>query len=673
MKLNRDPKPPLPDISENTNLLVLLIDSQRRVQNLIMPENPDSREPLDDMAGKPPGEVLCCCNAEDYPEGCGNTPACGQCEINRAIREAMERCAACYRRKARLNKPSGETRFSCTVFISTMCIDNGENQADPRILMCVEETHQLKQTMTEIAEQKAQLNSLFHTSPIALGFVEPLMENEVVRDRIIRDVNERLCEMTGYRRDQLVGKSARILYLTKDDYDRVALEIQEQIAQKGLGTMETRWQTKNGQSMEISLRSAPIDPQNLSLGLSFTGMDITDQKQAAKERKKLEERLRHSQKLEAVGKLSGGIAHEFNNLLQIINGYADLMADELEQHHPSRAYLNEISAAGSRAADMVRHLLAFSRKQIMQMKEVEINGLIEKTVSMLRGLIGEKIEIDYIPGRHVGRAHLDAAHIQQVLLNLCLNAKDAMPEGGTMTIETENVLINGQYCRTHEWAEPGRFALISVTDAGCGMDSQTAARIFEPFFTTKPREKNNGMGLSTAYGIICQHQGMINVYSEPGRGTMFKIYLPVTQRQATDVEVNLQGRVKGGTETLLVAEDDEMVCDLMQTVLSRAGYNVFCARDGETAIELFAQNRDKIDLAVLDVVMPVKDGRQVHDAIKEFSPDFRVLFSSGYNGNAIHTNFVLHEGMQLLQKPFTTDELLRKVRSVLDADKPSKQ
>jgi CheY-like chemotaxis protein len=235
------------------------------------------------------------------------------------------------------------------------------------------------------------------------------------------------------------------------------------------------------------------------------------------------------------------------------------------------------------------------------------------------------------------------------------------------------VLINGQYCRTHEWAEPGRFALISVTDAGCGMDSQTAARIFEPFFTTKPREKNNGLGLSTAYGIICQHQGMINVYSEPGRGTMFKIYLPVTQRRATEVEVNLQGRVKGGTETLLVAEDDEMVCDLMQTVLSRAGYKVFCARDGETAIELFTQNRDKIDLAVLDVVMPIKDGRQVHDAIKEFSPDFRVLFSSGYNGNAIHTNFVLHEGMQLLQKPFTTDELLRKVRALLDAEKPSKQ
>ena len=539
MDLNRDPKPPLPDISENTNLLVLLIDSQRRVQNLIISENPDSREPLNDMAGKPPGKVLCCCNAEDYPEGCGNTPACGQCEINRAIREAMERSAACYRRKAPLNKQSGEARFSCTVFVSTMCIDNGENQADPRILMCVEETQQLQQ--------------------------------------------------------------------------------------------------------------------------------------AAKERKKLEERLRHSQKLEAVGKLSGGIAHEFNNLLQIINGYADLMADELEQHHPSRAYLNEISAAGSRAADMVRHLLAFSRKQIMQMKEVEINGLIEKTVSMLRGLIGEKINIDYIPGRHVGRAHLDAAHIQQVLLNLCLNAKEAMPEGGTVTIETENVLINGQYCRTHEWAEPGRFALISVTDAGCGMDSQTAARIFEPFFTTKPREKNNGLGLSAAYGIICQHQGMINVYSEPGLGTMFKIYLPVTQRRATDVEVNLQGRVKGGTETLLVAEDDEMVCDLMQTVLSRAGYKVFCARDGETAIELFAQNRDKIDLAVLDVVMPIKDGRQVHDAIKEFSPDFRVLFSSGYNGNAIHTNFVLHKGMQLLQKPFTTDELLRKVRALLDAERPSKQ
>ncbi|MFO7859716.1 MAG: response regulator [Desulfosalsimonas sp.] len=539
MNPSLDPKPPLPKIDENTNLLVLLIDSRRRVQKLIMPESMDSPEPLDDVAGKPPGEVLCCCNAEDYPEGCGNTPACEQCEINRAIREAMERHTACHRRKAHLNKQSGETRFANTIYVSAMCIDNGENQADSRILMCVEETHQLQQ--------------------------------------------------------------------------------------------------------------------------------------AVKERKKLEERLRHTQKLEAVGKLSGGIAHEFNNLLQIINGYADLMADELEQDHPTRAYLNEISAAGSRAADMVRHLLAFSRKQVMQMRDVEINGLIEKTLSMLRSLIGEKIEIDYIPGRHVGRVRVDAAHIQQVLLNLCLNAKDAMPEGGTVTIETENVLINGQYCRTHDWAEPGRFALISVTDAGCGIDAQTTARIFEPFFTTKPREKNNGLGLSTAYGIICQHQGMINVYSEPGRGTMFKIYLPVTERRATEVEVNLQGRVKGGTETILVAEDDEMVCDLMQTVLSRAGYKVFCAGDGETAIELFAQNRDKIDMAVLDVVMPAKDGRQVYEAIKEFNPDIQVLFSSGYSENAIHTNFVLHEGMQLLQKPFTTDELLRKVRALLDTGSPSQK
>ncbi|MCF8027838.1 MAG: response regulator [Desulfobacteraceae bacterium] len=539
MKPSLDPKPTLPDIAENTNLLVLLIDSRRRVQKLIMPESLNSSKSLDDMAGKPPGEVLCCCNAEDYPEGCGNTPACEQCEINRAIREAMERHAACHRRKAHLNKQSGDTRFACTVFVSAMCINNGENQADSRILMCVEETQQLQQ--------------------------------------------------------------------------------------------------------------------------------------AAKERKKLEERLRQSQKLEAVGKLSGGIAHEFNNLLQIINGYADLMADELPQDHQARACLNEISTAGSRAADLVRHLLAFSRKQVMQMKDMEVNELIERTISMLRSLIGEKIEIDFIPGRHVGRVRVDAAHIQQVLLNLCLNAKDAMPEGGTVTIESENVLINGQYCRTHQWAEPGRFALISVTDTGCGMDTQTTARSFEPFFSTKPKEKNNGLGLSTAYGIICQHQGMINVYSEPGRGTMFKIYLPVTERRATEVEVNLQGRVRGGTETILVAEDDEMVCDLMQTVLSRAGYNVFCAGDGETAIELFTQNRDKIDLAVLDVVMPTKDGRQVHDAIKAFNPDTRVLFSSGYSGNAIHTNFVLHEGMQLLQKPFSTDELLRKVRALLDAEKPSKQ
>ncbi|MFW6284532.1 MAG: sensor histidine kinase, partial [Desulfosalsimonas sp.] len=283
MNPSPDPKPPLPDIAENTNLLVLLIDSQRRVQKLIMPEIGNSAEPFDDAAGKPPGEVLCCCNAQDYPGGCGNSPACEQCEINRAIKEAMERHAACHRRKTRVKRKAGDTRFACTVFVSAMCIDNTENPADSRVLMCVEETHQLQK--------------------------------------------------------------------------------------------------------------------------------------AAEERKKLEQRLRHTQKLEAVGKLSGGIAHEFNNLLQIINGYADLMEDELENNHPARACLNEISAAGFRAADLVRHLLAFSRKQVMQMKDLELNELVEKTVSMLRSLIGEKVEIDYIPGRHVGRVRVDAAHIQQVLLN----------------------------------------------------------------------------------------------------------------------------------------------------------------------------------------------------------------------------------------------------------------
>ncbi|MFP4453982.1 MAG: response regulator [Desulfobacterales bacterium] len=658
-----------PGIEDHINISILLVDNSRRVQKLDTADPEKLPRPPQELIGMLPGEALGCKNAMDFPGRCGRTEACRSCAINKTIKSALENGDSPLRRKARFTRLCGNNLEEAKIYLSATPIDNNEKTA----LLCIEDLTGLEKTLYDIRQRKDRLRSLLMASPIGMGFLELKIENNKITDRIIRDVNERLCLMTGYSRGELIDKSIRMLYAEEGDYDYVTRKNYPQLHGNSMGTVETRWKTKDGQIRSISLTTAPLDPDDWSFGISFTATDITEKKKAREERQQLEQRLRHTQKMEAVGELSGGIAHEFNNLLQIINGYADLMTDDIDKTHPARASLDEIIAAGNRAAKLVRNLLAFSSRQVMQMMDIRINDLISKTINMLRGLLGENIEIDFIPGHNLGLVHTDPSQFEQVLVNLCVNARDAMPEGGTITIETENILINGQYCRTHDWAQPGRFVLISVSDTGAGMDAYTAARAFEPFFTTKPPEKSHGLGLATAYGIIRQHDGMLNVYSEPGQGSLFKIYLPVVERRASEVEVNLKGKILGGSETILIAEDDEMVCDLMQTVLNRAGYRTICTRDGQKAIDMFESSMEDIDLAVLDVVMPNKNGREVSDAIEKLKPETKVLFCSGYSTNAIHSNFVLHENTELLQKPFTADELLRKVRDLLDSDKkPSK-
>ncbi len=653
---------PNPGTENKINISILLVDSSRRVCKINAPEPEKLPRPPRELIGMLPGEALGCKNALEFPGRCGKTRTCTQCEINKAIHGALQNEGFRHRHKTSFTRWHGNRLEKATLSVSATSFENSNETA----LLCIEDLSGLEAELSTIKQRKDRLQSVLMASPIGMGFLELKAENCRITDRIIRDANEKLCSMTGYSREELMGSSIRMLYADQGDYDYATREKYCEPYADPAGTFETRWKTKDGRVRLISITSAPVDPQDWSAGISFTATDVTEEKKALEEREKLEERLRHTQKMEAVGELSGGIAHEFNNLLQIINGYSDLMTDDIDKTHPARQALNEVMSAGNRAARLVHNLLSFSSRQIMQMMDIRINDLISKTVQMLKGLLGENIDLDFIPGHNLGLVQADPSQIEQVLVNICVNARDAMPEGGTITIETENILINGQYCRTHDWAQPGRFVLIGVSDTGCGMDAYTASRAFEPFFTTKPPEKSHGLGLATAYGIIRQHGGMINLYSEPGQGTLFKIYLPVVERRASEVGVNLKGKVLGGSETVLIAEDDEMVCDLMQTVLNRAGYRTICTRDGKNAIEAFESNIEDIDIAVLDVVMPEKNGREVNDRIKELKPETKVLFCSGYSSNAIHTNFVLHEGMELLQKPFSADELLRKVRDLLD-------
>lgn len=378
------------------------------------------------------------------------------------------------------------------------------------------------------------------------------------------------------------------------------------------------------------------------------------------------EQLRQAQKMEAIGQLAGGIAHDFNNLLHVILSYSDLALEDMPATVSYRADIEEVKQAAKRAAALTGQLLAFSRRQVIQPVSLDLNESIGNLLKMIRRIIGEHINLDFVRGHSLGMIHADPGQMEQVLMNLCINARDAMPGGGKLTLETENVLIDGEYAATHPWAVPGRYVLLSVTDTGCGIAKENLARIFDPFFTTKDKSKGTGMGLATVYGIVKQHNGHINVYSEVGKGSLFKIYLPIAERRAAIVENRAPGPVRGGSETILLAEDDEAVLALTERILRDAGYTVLAVKDGLEAVRMFKEHSGEIDLALFDVVMPRMGGKEAMERIQEQNPDLPHLFASGYSENAVHTGFIQKQGLHLIRKPYQRETLLRAMREVLD-------
>ncbi|MDH3998064.1 MAG: response regulator [Desulfuromonadales bacterium] len=395
-------------------------------------------------------------------------------------------------------------------------------------------------------------------------------------------------------------------------------------------------------------------------------VDITERKRAEAEQEKLEAQLQHSQKLDAIGQLAGGVAHDFNNLLQGITGYGQIALNRVGENCNSRKFLEGMLGAADRAKTLTSQLLAFSHRQVLDMKDVDLNQVIANLTDMLERVIGEQVTLEVVTAPELGVVCADPGQIDQILTNLCVNARDAMSYSGTILIETENVTIDESYCQTHSWAKPGHYALLSVTDTGCGMDQETLANMFEPFFTTKPVGKGSGLGLSMVYGLIKQHQGLIHVQSKLDQGTMFNLYLPVVERSVTVVSDQKTDSVVGGRETILLAEDEKLVLDLLQHLLEDAGYTVLPACDGMEALRLCDEHAGKIDLAILDVVMPKLSGRAVYERLSQLQPKIPVLFASGYSMCSIHTDFVLDEGLTLIQKPFLQDDLLRLVRESLD-------
>jgi PAS domain S-box-containing protein len=482
--------------------------------------------------------------------------------------------------------------------------------------------------------------------------------------------NDSMCQILGYSKEEMMGmnnrqytdqKNAKKLYQAFNKVFRT-----EQSA-KGY-----EWEIikKDGTKRDVDASVSLIkDISGNRIGFRGIVRDIAERKQAEKEMAALQEQLRQSQKIEAIGQLAGGIAHDFNNAITLIKTCSQLALMDLKPGDPLRQTFEMIDKATQQSANLTRQLLAFSRRQIMEMKVLDLNSLLGDMDKMLHRVIGEDIELVSMLAGDLGRVKVDPGQMEQVVLNLVLNSRDAMPQGGKLTIETANVELNEKYVNNHVGVKPGSYVRVSVSDTGVGMTPEVRERVFEPFFTTKEKGKGTGLGLSTVYGIVKQSKGNIWVYSEPGKGTTFKVYLPQVEEPLEEEKEKarrLERELPHGGETVLVAEDDGDVRSLVVQILKKQGYKVLEAANGEEAFMICEKHEGAIDLLVTDVVMPVMSGRELTDRLLLLQPKIKILYMSGYTDEAIVRHGVLEEGVNFFQKPFSMEALVLKVREVLD-------
>jgi two-component system, cell cycle sensor histidine kinase and response regulator CckA len=472
--------------------------------------------------------------------------------------------------------------------------------------------------------------------------------------------NARTLEMFGYERGELLGGPIEQLLPEASRERHVAHRgdymAHPRVRPMGIG-VELAGRRKDGTEFPVEVSLSFIRTGGETFAIAFVS-DIT-------QRKKLEEQLMHAQKMEAVGRLAGGVAHDFNNMLTVIAGYNQMILEQVTPLDPVRGYAEEILKAADRAAALTNQLLAFSRRQITQPRVFNVNSVLIHTEKMLRRLIGEDVELSLQLGEDAGNIKADPGRLEQAIVNLATNARDAMPNGGRLTIETSGAVLDNEYARTHPGVRPGRYVMIAVTDTGQGMDRDTKRRIFEPFFTTKEHGKGTGLGLATVYGIIKQAAGDIWVYSELGRGTTFKLYFPQVAESAGEAGGQAAAPAREGAETILVVEDEQGVRELTVKMLKGLGYNVLAASGGAGAIEIAGAHPGSIALLLTDVVMPGMSGTLLAQELRRRRPGIKVVYVSGYTENTISHHGVQDPGGSFLAKPFTRDALSRKVREAL--------
>jgi two-component system cell cycle sensor histidine kinase/response regulator CckA len=514
-------------------------------------------------------------------------------------------------------------------------------------------------TQRRLAERRIQehttyLNALIEHSPIAILALAP--------DHRVQLMNPAFGRLFGYTAVEILGRNPDDL-IAPEDLRGEASSFTEDVLSGRTIHAETTRRRKDGRLVEVDLYGVPLIQGGRLIGVYALYLDTT-------ERKELSEQLRQAQKLEAIGRLAGGIAHDFNNLLTVILGTTELLLDCTGDGHPMRGELREIRNAGERAANLTRQLLAFSRKQVLRPEVLDLNQLLTNIQRMLSRVLGEDIRMVTSLPEGLWRVRADPGQIEQAVVNLAVNARDAMPEGGTMRLETENVCVDPAFAGQHKGMRPGDYVRIVVSDTGVGMDEAVLSRLFEPFFTTKPKGKGTGLGLSTTYGIVKQSGGYIWADSAPGKGSCFRIDLPRVRENLEQVSEKPGAGSARGSETILVVEDEPEVRSLIQRVLKGQGYNVIVADRPSEALAIALQSDLRLHLMVTDVVMPEIDGRELARRIEPYRPGLRVLYLSGYADEAIVRQGVLDPGIALLEKPFRTTDLAQRVRDALDSRFP---
>lgn len=514
-----------------------------------------------------------------------------------------------------------------------------------------------KRAMTALQKSEERHRMILMTSMDGFMLVD--------RQSFIREVNETYCRMSGYTEQELLTMHIADLEANETLEDIVGHT--EKIATRGKDRFLTRHRRKDGTFFDVEIR-VQHSPALDGFNVAFL-RDITELKNDEAERQRLQEQLLQAQKMESVGRLAGGVAHDFNNMLGVILGRAEMAQEYCDPFTPIYTDLEEIRKAGERSANLTRQLLAFARKQTIAPKILDLNEAVKNILTMVQRLIGEDIDLVWRPGAGLWPVKMDPSQLDQILANLCINARDAIAGIGKLTIETENITFDAAYCATHQDYILGDYVQLALSDNGCGMDKQTLDHLFEPFFTTKEMGKGTGLGLATVYGIVKQNNGFINVYSEPGHGTTFKIYL---SRHRAEVESALACDAtqpeEGGSETILLVEDEAAILAMTTAMLQRLGYNVLPANSPGEAIRLAESFSGKISLLLTDVVMPEMNGRDLARQMLLLYPYLKTLFMSGYTANVIAHHGVLDKGVEFIEKPFSKNDLAVRIRALMELD-----
>lgn len=552
---------------------------------------------------------------------------------------------------------SGETsilnRTGYEIPVSQVIIAHKENDGTLRYFSCIaRDITEIKQMLSVLDQSERRFRALFEESKDMVYMSVP--------EGYFIDINQAGVELLGYssKEEAMQIDITTSLYLNPINRKKLADALENYGFVKDF---ETVFIKKNGDLINVLLTSTNVR-DDTGKTVMYRGIirDITEQK-------KLEQQLLHAQKMEAIGQLAGGIAHDFNNIMTAIIGYGSIIQRKLDADDPLYAYVDPLLASAEKAANLTQSLLTFSRKQVMNPRPIDLNSIISGLQKLMSRLISEEIELKISLSSEHLTIFADKGQIEQVLMNLVANARDAMPDGGVLTINTDSEFLDNVFIRTHGYGKQGEYVVFSVSDTGIGMDEKTRLKVFEPFFTTKEIGKGTGLGLSMVYGIIKQHNGYINLYSEPGKGTIFKIYIPLEKKRSVEEKVEKELIPSGKGEMILIAEDESEIRNLISALLDEFGYKVIAAVDGEDAVSKFKEHKDEINLLIFDVIMPKKSGKDAYSEIKKIVPNIKAIFVSGYGGDIITQKGLIDENAKFIPKPISPNAFLKAIRSVLDS------